>query len=78
MRNAYKLYEDIGFIKYCVTEIVLLDAFKKDYIIITAHNSTEKEQITWLKNELLVYSFDFRNVYQNFSSTPPSEFSESL
>ena len=76
MRNAYKLYEDIGFIKYCVTEIVLLDAFKKDYIIITVYNLTEKEQITWLKNELLVYSFDFRNVYQNFSSTPPSEFSE--
>ena len=37
---------------------------------------TAKEDIIWLKNELLEYSFDFRSIYQNFTSDPPSKFSE--
>ena len=34
MSNAYKLLEDIGFIKYCVTELVCVDAFGEEYIIL--------------------------------------------
>ena len=76
MRNAYKLSEDIGFIKYCITEIVLVDAFKENYIILIGYNITAEEDIEWLKNELLVYSFDFRSIYQNFTSNSASYFSE--
>ena len=76
MRNAYKLCEDIGFIKYCVTEIVLVDTYKDKYAILIGYNMTAKEDIIWLKNELLEYSFDFRSIYQNFTSDPPSKFSE--
>ena len=76
MRNAYKLCEDIGFIKYCVTEIVLVDKYQEDYIILIGYYMTPKEDIDWLKEELEKYSYDFRSVYENFSSTSASEFSE--
>ena len=76
MSNAYKLLEDIGFIKYCVTELVCVDAFGEEYIILVGYAMTGYDDIIWLKDELLVYSFDFRDVYQNFSSTPATEFSE--
>ena len=76
MRNAYKLCEDIGFIKYCVTELIMCDTFKDDYVILLGYNMTLIDDIIWLKEELEVYSHDFRSVYENFTSTSPSEFSK--
>ena len=67
MRNAYKLLEDIGFIKYCTTEIVLCATFGQPYIILVGYNMTLKDDIIWLQDELGVLSEDFRNVLDQFS-----------
>ena len=76
MRNAYKLCDAIGFIKYMITEIVLCDKYKEDYIILIIYNMTLKEDIDYLKMELEAYSFQFRSIYEDFTSSPSSEFSE--
>ena len=77
MRNAYKLCEDIGFIKYCVTEIVCVDKFKENYAILIGYEMTAYDDFVWLQEELAKYSYDFRNVFDSFSGTHSSEFSES-
>ena len=76
MRNAYKLCEDIGFIKYCVTEIVLVDKYQENYAILIGYGMSAKDDIIWLQEELEKYSYDFRSVYENFSGSSASEFSE--
>ena len=76
MRNAYKLCENIGFIKYMITEIVLANEYKNNYIILTNYNISLKQDLDYLKNELEIYSQEFRNLYEEFSTTSPSEFSE--
>jgi len=40
------------------------------------YNMTPDEDIDWLRNDLEKYSFDFRSIYENFSSTSSSKFSE--
>ena len=76
MRNAYKLFEDIGFIKYCTTEIILVNKYREDYAIMIGYEMTPEEDIDWAKEELEKYSFDFSSIYENFSATLPSEFSK--
>ena len=76
MRNAYKLCEDIGFIKYCVTEIVLVDKYQENYAILIGYAMSAEDDIIWLQEELEKYSYDFRSVYENFSGSSASEFSE--
>ena len=76
MRNAYKLFEDIGFIKYSTTEIILVNKYREDYAIMIGYEMTPEEDIDWAKEELEKYSFDFSSIYENFSATLPSEFSK--
>ena len=76
MRNAYKLSEDIGFIKYCISEVVLVELYKEDYIILKGYNMTAEKNIIWLKEELEMYGFDFRSVYENFSANSESDYSQ--
>ena len=76
MRNAYRLCEDIGFMKYCVTELVLCDTYREDYVILIGYNMTLKDDIVWLKEELEKYSYEFRSIYESFTTRNPSEFSE--
>ena len=67
MRNSYKLLEDIGFIKYCVTELVLCSKFGQSYIILTGYNMLLKDDIEWLQDELGTLSEDFRTIFEQFS-----------
>ena len=76
MKNAYKLLEDLGYIKYMIQESVLVNTYREDYIILIVYYMTVKEDIDYLKWELEVYSQEFRAIYEDFSSTSPSEFSE--
>ena len=76
MRNAYKLCEDIGFIKYCVTEIICVDKFQENYAILIGYQMTAYDDFVWLQEELAKYSNDFRSTFDYFSGTYSSEFSE--
>ena len=76
MLNAYKLCEDISFIKYMITEAVLTNKYKDDYIILIVYKMTLEDNIDYLKDELEAYSQEFRSIYEEFSSTSPSAFSE--
>ena len=76
MRNAYKLLESIGFIKYMITEAVLTNKYQDNYIILTEYQITKEENLEYLKWELEALSQDFRSIYEDFSSTPSSEFSK--
>ena len=76
MKDAYKLLESICFIKYMITEAVLTNKYKDEYIILTEYKMTKEENIAYLKWELEVLSQDFRSIYEDFASTSPSEFSE--
>ena len=76
MKNAYKLLEDLGYIKYMIQESVLVNTYYDDYIILIVYKMTVKEDIDYLKWELEAYSQEFRNIYEEFSSTSPSQFSE--
>ena len=76
MRNAYRLCEDIGFIKYMITEAVISNKYKDDYIILIIYEMTLEENIGYQKWELEAYSYEFRSIYDSFTSTPASEFSE--
>ena len=76
MKNAYKLLESICFIKYLITEAVLTNKYKDEYIILTEYKMTKEENIDYLKWELEALSQDFRSIYDDFASTSPSEFSK--
>ena len=76
MKNAYKLLESICFIKYMITEVVLTNKYKDDYIILTEYQKTKEKNIAYLKWELEVLSQDFRTIYDDFAGTSPSEFSK--
>ena len=76
MKNAYKLLESIGFIKYMITEAVLTNIYKEDYIILIIYKMTLKENIQYLKMELENYSYEFRSIYEDFTSTSISSFSK--
>ena len=76
MKDAYKLLESICFIKYMITEAVLTNKYKDEYIILAEYKMTKEENIAYLKWELEVLSQDFRSIYEDFASTSPSEFSE--
>ena len=76
MKNAYKLLESICFIKYMITEAVLTNKYKDEYIILTEYKMTKEENIDYLKWELEALSQDFRSIYDDFASTSPSEFSK--
>ena len=76
MKKAYKLCEDIGFIKYMIMESVLCNTYYDDYIILIVYEMTLEEDIDYLKWESEIYSFEFRSIYEDFSSTSLSEFSE--
>ena len=78
MRNAYKLCEDIGYIKYCVTELVLVDTYQENYSILIGYNMNTTDDINWLQEELESYSYDFRSVYEYFSSSSMSSFSKRI
>jgi hypothetical protein len=76
MRNAYKLLEDLCYIKYCVTELVLIDKYGDNYAILIGYKMQKIEDVIWLQEELEKYSFDFSNIYENFTDIHPTEFSE--
>ena len=76
MKNAYQLLESICFIKYMITEAVLTNKYKDEYIILTEYKMTKEENIDYLKWELEALSQDFRSIYDDFASTSPSEFSK--
>ena len=76
MKNAYQLLESICFIKYLITEAVLTNKYKDEYIILTEYKMTKEENIDYLKWELEALSQDFRSIYDDFASTSPSEFSK--
>ena len=76
MKNAYQLLESICFIKYIITEAVLTNKYKDEYIILTEYKMTKEENIDYLKLELEALSQDFRSIYDDFASTSPSEFSK--
>ena len=76
MKNAYQLLESICFIKYIITEAVLTNKYKDEYIILTEYKMTKEENIDYLKWELEALSQDFRSIYDDFASTSPSEFSK--
>ena len=76
MKNAYKLLESICFIKYMITEAVLTNKYKDEYILLTEYKMTKEENIDYLKWELEALSQDFRSIYDDFASTSPSEFSK--
>ena len=52
MKNAYQLLESICFIKYLITEAVLTNKYKDEYIILTEYKMTKEENIDYLKWEL--------------------------
>ena len=76
MKNAFKLLESIGFIKYMITESVLTNKYKDDYVMLMTYNISLKENIRYLRTELENYSYSFRSIYEDFSSTSSSEFSK--
>ena len=76
MKNAYQLLESICFIKYMITEAVLTNKYKDEYIILAEYKMTKEENIDYLKWELEALSQDFRSIYDDFASTSPSEFSK--
>ena len=76
MKNAYQLLESICFIKYLITEAVLTNKYKDEYIILTEYKMTKEDNIDYLKWELEALSQDFRSIYDDFASTSPSEFSK--
>ena len=76
MKNAYQLLESICLIKYMITEAVLTNKYKDEYIILTEYKMTKEENIDYLKWELEALSQDFRSIYDDFASTSPSEFSK--
>ena len=76
MKDAYKLLETICFIKYMITEAVLINKYKDDYIILTEFRMKKEETIKYLKWELEILSQEFRSLFDDFSSISPSEFSK--
>ena len=76
MRNAYKLLEDLCYIKYCVTELVLIDKYGDNYAILIGYKMEKLEDVIWLQEELEKYSFDFSNIYGNFTDVHTSKYSE--
>ena len=52
MKNAYQLLESICLIKYMITEAVLTNKYKDEYIILTEYKMTKEENIDYLKWEL--------------------------
>ena len=74
MKNAYKLLEDIGFIKYCVTELILCSTFGENYIILEGYNMTLEDDVIWLQDELGKLSEDFRYILEQFTISLESEF----
>ena len=76
MRNAFKLFEDIGFIKYYVTELILVDTYQENYTILIGYDMTPENDTIWLQDALESYSYDFRSVYEYFRSSSMSSFSK--
>ena len=76
MSNAYKLLEDIGFIKYCVTEIILCSVYGQPYIILVGYQMTLYDDVVWLQDELAVLSEDFRSIFEQFSISLRTGFSK--
>ena len=76
MLNAYKLLEDIGFIKYCVTEIILCSVYGQPYIILVGYQMTLYDDVVWLQDELAVLSEDFRSIFEQFSISLRTGFSK--
>ena len=76
MKNAYKLFEDITFIKYFITEAILANKYGQNYIILNKYNLSEKLYIDVIKTELAQYRQDFSYIFEDFSSTSTSEFSK--
>ena len=76
MKNAYKIFEDIVLIKYFITEAVLANKFRKDYIILKKYNISNKVYIDMIKTELAQYRQEFSSIYEDFSSTSTSDFSK--
>ena len=76
MKNAYKLLSDLCYIKYCVTELVLIDKYGDNYAILIGYKMEKLEDVIWLQEELEKYSFDFSNIYGNFTDVHTSKFSE--
>ena len=76
MKNAYRLFESIVLFKYFITEAVLANKFGSNYSILKYYNITEKMYIDSIKDEMANYRQQFSSIYEDFSSTSASEFSE--
>ena len=54
----------------------MTNKYQDNYIILTEYQITKEENLEYLKWELEALSQDFRSIYEDFSSTPSSEFSK--
>ena len=76
MKNAYKLLEDVVKIKYYITEVILMNLYNEDYIIIKENQINNKIYLDYLKAELAKCRQDFSAIYEDFTSTTTSYFSK--
>ena len=76
MRNAYKLSEVDAMIKYIITEAVLVNKYKENYLMLTTYHLTYAQIIYFLKIQLESYSRQFFSIYEAFSNAPISSFSK--